>query len=260
MLATTGPVEIRQPMRSLWPPFAVVLGNAGNMQAIHGEVTVIGDNAALPTIPLAIEQLRRWHVADGVRFLSVARIIGHCRGTRSGDHSCSGKLCDARRCWPGPAIIRWLGPNATNLWEINATNGGKLNGKFTYSGFANLVGGRWAMSSSSSKEAWSAAISMAERTMTSFASIHSCLPDASTIDLPAGIVPRINGIVTNVEAVIVPLAIVPIANRSSVAGATIVPFNVLGSGGVASLTVQCDGIAGRTDDRLSDRFHQRHDL
>ena len=141
VLGTTGPLEIRQPVAQSFSsvPFQVVLGNAGNMQTILGDVTVVGDNSALPTIPLQLN-----NSADGTsRMVSVSY--------PSANHWALSGLAPATihvvesfvntSLLAGAGNNTLVGPDAQNLWEINATNGGKLNGKLTYSGIANLVGG-----------------------------------------------------------------------------------------------------------------------
>ena len=65
-----------------------------------------------------------------------------------------GCCCKAISTWVSPFLIiasiallagagnnTLVGPDFDNLWELNATNGGKLNTQLTYSGIANLVGG-----------------------------------------------------------------------------------------------------------------------
>ncbi len=240
VLGTNGPVEIHQPRTPLSGsnPFAVVVGNAGNMQAIHGDVTVIGDDAALPVVPLTLNDS-----ADGTSRTTTVSYP-------SANHWAIGGLAPATihvlgalvdiSLLAGTGNNTLVGPDYDNLWEINATNGGKLNSRLTYGGIANLMGGALGDEFFVKQGGLVGGNLDGGPGYDVIRFDSNVLSEGEIVDLPAGIVPRINGTVTNVEAV--PIDILPVNDQTSTVGASIAPIHILAWGGIAPLTYSAVGL------------------
>ncbi len=137
VLSTTGPLDILQP--SSGSPAKIFLGNAGDMQGIHGEITLRGDNAALPTLQATLDM--SGESSDHTVIISnlsstQADIIGIAPVAI---HVVGSLITASLKGGTGNNTL--FGPDAANAWVINAADGGTLNTRYSFSGFRTLTGG-----------------------------------------------------------------------------------------------------------------------
>ena len=211
------------------------------MQAIHGNVTVIGDNAALPVVPLTLV-----NSADGTSPTTTVSYpsLNHWAigGMAPATIHVLGTLVDIS-LFAGAGNNTLAGPDFDTLWEINASNGGTLNSQLTYSGIANLVGAL-------DDEFFIKQGGLVGGNLDGGPSYDvirfdlNVLSEGETIDLSAGIVPRIDGTVTNVEAMAID--ILPVADQTSTVRANDRPIPNHRLGRYRAIDVQRRWVCRRT--------------
>ena len=137
-----------------------------------------------------------------------------------------------------------IGPNATSSWEINSANGGKLNGNLSFSGIGNLRGG------TGSDEFFFKQGGTVSGNLDGGPGIDTLryaphvLNGTETINLPAGIAPKISGSALNLESYsIVPALVVSNpGSQASPATFAITPLQILTTGGLGGATFSATGL------------------
>ena len=132
--STTGPLEIHQSGGG-----NVTLGNAGNLQGIHGSVSIVANDPAKPRLATTIDD-----TADAVaRIVSVSQNgVGNTAigGLTAIPVAISGSQFDLT-LKGGTGSNRLIGPDLTGAWSISSASGGSLNRNISFTGFASLLGG-----------------------------------------------------------------------------------------------------------------------
>ena len=238
VLGTDGPLEIDQGTGG-----PVTLGNNGSLQAIHGTVTIVASNPALPVLPVIIDDS-----ADATNETVTLGSDGaggtQISGLSSSPIQLTGDLV-AVTLKGGSGSNMLAGPDGANNWQLTGANAGVLNSIFTYSKFANLKGGSstddFYFTSSGS------AVSGNVDAGLGFDTAHyaiGVLNGTETINLSAGILPKISGSATNFEAVDVQthVTLVTPIDQTSFKGHPITPLTIQATGGSGTRTFSASGL------------------
>lgn len=131
---TTGPLEIHQSGRGI-----ITLGNAGNLQGIHGSVSIVANDPAKPRLATTIDD-----TADAAaRVVSVSQDgVGNTAigGLTAIPVAISGSQFDLT-LKGGTGSNRLIGPDLTGAWSISSANSGSLERNISFTAFASLQGG-----------------------------------------------------------------------------------------------------------------------
>jgi len=236
VLGTSNPLTIEHD-----GPQKVTLGNAGNMQNMHGPITVNVHNTA--SAPVVVELNSS---AD-----STARNItlGHpaanqwiVSGLAPLPVAINGAL--ARPSLRGGVGANTLtGPNVATTWDITSASGGLIAGLVSFSGIRSLVGG------SAADDFYFRGTGQLAGNLDGgdgFDTAHymGILNGSETIDLPGGILPRVGGLAVSIEAidVVAVLAVQNPGNQIGRIGLTITPLQIVATGGDPNKTYSATGL------------------
>ncbi|HEY1600964.1 MAG TPA: putative Ig domain-containing protein [Pirellulales bacterium] len=238
VLGTDGPLEIDQGNGG-----PVTLGNGGSLQGIHGAVTVVASNAALPVLPIIIDDS-----ADTTNAIVTLGSNGAGNTQISGLTSSPIQLTGnsvAITLKGGTGSNTLVGPDSANNWQLTGANAGVLNSAFTYSKFANLKGGSGTddFFFTSTSGTVSGNVDAGAGFDTAHYSL-GVLNGTETINIAAGILPKISGSATNFEAVDVQthVGVVTPANQASGKAHPITPLAIQVTGGGGTRTFSATGL------------------
>ncbi len=219
----------------------IVIGDAGNMQSIFGSVTVNVHDAALPNVPVQLNDsanasarnvvLGQTSPADWtVSGLAPASI--QVNGTRA--------LLSVMGGSGGSALV---GPNSPTIWEITSTGGGTVNSTLTFSGIRNLTGGT-ANDDFYFRTNGQLAGNLDGGDGTDTVHYISVLNGSETIDLDAGILPLVGGLASNIEFVdvVMPLAVENPGTQLARIGQPITPLQIVATGGLSPKAYSAAGL------------------
>jgi hypothetical protein len=219
----------------------IVLGNAGNMQNIRGNVTVNVHDAAAAN---AIVQLN--DSAD-----STARSIqlgqpGQNQWTIAGMSPGNIQVNGSRALVSllgSSAANTLVGPNAPSSWELTSAGGGTINTTLSFAGMQNLTGG------SANDDFYVRTNGQVPGNLDGgdgADTVHyiSVLNGTETIDLNAGILPRVSGAASHIEFVdvVIPIAVQNPGSQNSRAGTPITPLQIATTGGNGVKTFSATGL------------------
>ena len=235
---TTGPLTILQGIAAA---AQVTISPAGNMQSIAGAITILANDPTRPRLPVQLNDISdstgrtaTFSSAGGTTMLS---------GLAPGAIGFSGAMADV-------TIVGGSGSNSlgetdgTNTWDLNSTNIGKLNSIFSYSRFANLHGGSgsddftFMLGGSVTGD-----VDAGDGIDTAHYS-PGVLTGSETINLAAGILPKVSGHALNFEAVETQaaLAVINPGQQSSQKGTTITPLTIHTTGGSGVKSFSATGL------------------
>ncbi len=236
VLGTTAPLVIEHD-----GPQAMVIGDAGNMQNLHGSITVnVHDSSSAPVtvelnssadatprnITLGHPAASQWNITD----LAPVPI------------AINGAL--ARPSLRGGVGANTLtGPNEATIWDITSASGGLIEGLVAFSGMHSLIGG------SADDDFYFRGVGQLAGNLNGgdgFDTVHymGILDGSETIDLPAGILPRVGGQAVSIEAVdvVAPLALQNPGYQIGRVGLPITPLQVVATGGDPNKTYSATGL------------------
>jgi hypothetical protein len=234
--ATTQPLTIEYDGTS-----NIVLGNAGNMQNIRGNVTVKVHDAAAGN---AIVQLN--NSADTTaRTIQLGQPVSNqwtIAGMAPGNIQVNGSR--ARVSLLGSSAANTLiGPSVASSWELTSTGGGTINTTLSFAGMRNLTGG------SGNDDFYVRTSGQVPGNLdggdgTDTVHYISVLNGTETIDLGAGILPRVGGTASHIEFVdvVIPIAVQNPGSQNSRAGTPITPLQITTTGGNGVKTFSATGL------------------
>ena len=118
----------------------MTLGNSGNLQGIHGTLTFVATNAAIPSLPVTIDDS-----ADStnttVSILPTGPGNSQVSGLTSSPVQLTGSSLITLTLKGGAGNNKLVAPDTANAWDITAANGGLLDRTTTFTHFGNLQGG-----------------------------------------------------------------------------------------------------------------------
>lgn len=233
---TTQPLSIEYDGQS-----TIVIGDAGNMQSILGDVTLNVHDAALPNVTVQLD--------DSAAATARSVVLGQSSPTNwsvSGLAPGSIQVTGARArlsLLAGSGDNTLIGPHTPSSWEITSTGGGTVNSTLTFAGMRNLTGGT-ASDDFYFRTGGQVAGNLNGGDGTDTAHYVSVLNGTETIDLEAGILPLVGGVASNIEAVdvVLPLVVQNPGNQIARIGQPITPLQINVTGGFAPHTYSATGL------------------
>ncbi|HVA47067.1 MAG TPA: choice-of-anchor tandem repeat GloVer-containing protein [Pirellulales bacterium] len=214
---TDGPLTL-----SDGPATHLALGNAGSVQALHGEIDILANNSAQPPLPVVVDDS-----ADGT-----GRTIGVSLD-ESGNTLVSGlapaliKVFDTRATIAiagGSGGNLLVGPDIADSWQITGADSGTVDGNVSFAGVGSLQGG---MAADTFAFQRSGSLSGHLDGGPGFDTLDysaAGLTGSEPFDLAHDVAPRVAGPVTNIEYAT--LILFQIDDQTSLAGTTIVPLAI----------------------------------
>ncbi len=230
---TTGPLTITQAPSGA----QVVLGNAGSLESLHGEIDFLATNANLPPLLVPLDDSTdgtgRTIVvssdAGGDTLISglapgLIKIIG-----ASADVTLFGGIGGNRfqvadpsgipmTLYGGSAADVLVGPDAITSWQILGANSGSLVANVAFSEIANLQGGAAADSFAFTPDGSLSGNLDGGPGVDWLDYAAAGLNGSEPLDLPHGVAPRIAGLVSNVEQVSLSFALAQPLDQTSLTG------------------------------------------
>ena len=194
VLGADGPLEVDQGNGG-----PVTLGNSGNLQGIHGTVTFVATNPALPPLPITLDDS-----ADSTNTTVSISPNGsgnsQISGLTSSPVQLTGSSLITITLKGGTGNNKLVASDVAHAWDITAANGGALDRTTAFSHFGNLQGG-----SQSDNFFFKSAGSLSGNldggpgTDTLYYQA-GMLTGSDVIDLPDHIAPRVAGQALNLES------------------------------------------------------------
>ncbi len=238
VLGIDGPLEVDQGNGG-----PVTLGNSGSLQGIHGTVTFVAINAALPSLPVTIDDS-----ADSTNTTVNISPTGSGNSQISGLTSSSVQLTGSSLITltlkGGTGNNKLVGSDTANAWDITAANGGTLDQTTSFSHFGNLQGG-----SQNDNFFFKTAGSLSGNldggpgTDTVYYQA-GMLTGSDVIDLPDHIAPRVAGQALNLEASDSSYSLLTLSNPGpqSIQVNTPVNLSLTSTGGFGAKTFSATGL------------------
>jgi len=219
----------------------IVLGNAGNMQSLLGPIAInvletfarditVELNSTADATPRTIQldspEANHW-VVSGLAPTPIEITGSHARPSIRG----------------GSGVNTLVGPDVPSAWELTSTGGGTLNTTLTFAGMQNLTGGS-ANDDFFIRTSGQIAGNLDGGDGTDTVHYISVLDGSETIDLAAGVLPRVGGLASNIEFVdvVMPIALQNPGNQTGKAGAAITPLQIVTTGGAGAKTFSATGL------------------
>jgi N-acetylneuraminic acid mutarotase len=253
---TTGPLTITQAPAGAH----VVLGNAGNLQSLHGEIDIVATNVDLQPLLIPMDDS-----ADGTgRTVVVSSDAGGdtlISGLAPGLIKIVGTLADVTvfggiggnrfqvadsssipmTLYGSSAADVLVGPDAITSWQIRGANSGSLDANVAFGEIANLQGGAdadtFAFTPGGSLSGNLDGGPGVDRLDYAAAGLYGSEP----LDLPHGVAPRIAGLVSNIEQVSLSFALAQPLDQISLTGA-IVELQIQTIGGFGDASFAATGL------------------
>jgi hypothetical protein len=233
---TTQPLTIEYDGQS-----PIVIGNAGNMQSILGSVTVNVHDAALPNVTVQLDDSAD-ATARNILLGQTSPIDWSIDGLAPASIQVHGSRAQVS-VQGGSGSNTLIGPNVPATWDITSTGGGTVNTTLAFTGIRNLTGG------TSNDDFYfrmdgQLAGNLNGGDSTDTAHYIAVLNGTEPIDLQAGILPRVGGLATNIEAVdiVMPLAVENPGTQIARLGQPITPLQIVVTGGFAPHTYSATGL------------------